>query len=167
MRVNVSKRRLALVGLVLVAVVASSGCSWFHRKDKLYMQDAQNRPLEVPPDLDMPNTQGATVVPGAPALASTVASPTMANGFAVAGSRDDVFAKVGEELVKVDGLTIASRAQLLGVYDVSYQGSNFLVRVSTTDSGAFVAAVDPRGQAAAGEGPVKLIAALKAALGGN
>ena len=55
----------------------------------------------------------------------------------------------------------------LGVYDVSYQGSNFLVRVSAVDAGAYVSAVDPRGQPATGEAPSKAIAALKAALGAN
>jgi hypothetical protein len=74
---------------------------------------------------------------------------------------------VGEALSKIEGLSIASRAQLLGVYDVAYEGSNFLVRVSAVDAGVYVSAVDPRGQPATGEAPTKAIAALKAALGAN
>ena len=35
-------------------------------------------------------------------------------------------------------MTIASRAQLLGSYDVAYEGSNFLVRVVAVDAGAYV-----------------------------
>ena len=77
-----------------------------------------------------------------------------------------MFAKVGDALAAIEGVTIASRAQLLGTYDVSYEGSNFLVRVTTVDAGVYVSAVDPRGLPATGEAPAKLIAALKAALGG-
>ena len=103
----------------------------------------------------------------AAAIPASPAAPVLANGFLVAGSRAEVFPKVGDALGKIDGLTIASRAELLGIYDVSYQGSNFLVRVNSVEAGAYVAAVDPRGQPANGEAPTQVIAALKAALGGN
>jgi len=38
--------------------------------------------------------------------------------------------------------------------------------VTKTDAGVYISAVDPRGLPAAGEAPVKLMAALKTALGG-
>ncbi|MFC5578507.1 hypothetical protein ACFPOA_10860 [Lysobacter niabensis] len=171
MPLNVSASRFATTGLVLAAILATSGCSWFHKESKLYAADATSRPLEVPPDLDLPRTEGAMAIPDATATASGTASAApvagVSNGFNVTGSRDEVFAKVGDALGTIEGLSIASRAQLLGVYDVSYEGSNFLVRVSTVDAGARVSAVDPRGQPATGEAPTKAIAALKAALGGN
>ena len=159
--------RFATTALVLAVVLATSGCSWFHKKNKLYAADAMSRPLEVPPDLDLPRTEGAVAVPGASATASAAPVAGVSNGFIVAGGRDDVFAKVGDALGKIEGLSIASRAQLLGVYDVSYQGSNFLVRVSTVEAGSYVAAVDARGQPATGEAATKAIATLKSALGGN
>jgi uncharacterized lipoprotein len=168
-----SASRFATTALVLAAVLATSGCSWFRKDDKLYAGDPASRPLEVPPDLDMPRTEGAVAVPGtpAPAMASAAAAAVpvagVSNGFTVAGSRNDVFAKVGDALGKIDGLSVASSAQLLGVYDVAYEGSNFLVRVSAVDAGAYVSAVDPRGQPATGEAATKAIAALKAALGAN
>ena len=80
--------------------------------------------------------------------------------------RDEVFAKVGDALGAIEGLTIASRAQLLGAYDVNYREQNFLVRVTAVEAGVYVSAVDPRGLPAAGEGPAAVIAALKTALGG-
>jgi hypothetical protein len=40
------------------------------------------------------------------------------------------------------------------------------VRVTKVDAGVYVSAVDPRGMPASAEAPAKLIAALKAALGG-
>ncbi len=163
--------RFITIAFVLTALVATSGCSWFRRESKLYAGDPNSRPLEVPPDLDMPRTDGAVAVPGASTTASATASRApvagVANGFTVAGTREEAFAKVGDALAAIEGLTVASRAQLLGVYDVSYEGSNFLVRISTVDSGAYVAAVDPRGQPATGEAAAKAIAALKSALGGN
>src|SRR5688500_4301901 len=162
-----SASRVAITVLVLAAVLATSGCSWFRREDKLYAGEPTSRPLEVPPDLDMPRTEGAVAVPGTSATASAAQVAGVSNGFTIAGSRDDVFAKVGDALGKIEGLSVASRAQLLGVYDVAYEGSNFLVRVSAVDAGVYVSAVDPRGQPATGEAPTKAIAALKAALGAN
>jgi hypothetical protein len=75
-----------------------------------------------------------------------------------------VFGKVGDALATVDGVTIASRAQLLGSYDVAYEGSNFLVRVVGVDAGTYVSAVDPRGLPATDPAAVKLLGALKAKL---
>ena len=63
-------------------------------------------------------------------------------------------------------VTIASKAQLLGTYDVSYHGADFLVRVTKVDAGVYVSAVDPRGMPASGDAATQLIAALKAAVGG-
>jgi uncharacterized lipoprotein len=161
--------RFATIPLVLAAMLAAQGCTWFHRENKLYAADPSSRPLEVPPDLDLPRTDGSVAAPVAQASASASAAPVagVSNGFTIAGTRDDAFAKVGEALAKIDGLTVASRAQLPGVYDVSYEGSNFLVRVSTVEAGAYVAAVDPRGQPATAPAAVKTIAALKAALASN
>ena len=49
---------------------------------------------------------------------------------------------------------------------MSYEGASFLVRVSAVDAGAYVSAVDPRGLPATNPAAVKLLAALKAKLGG-
>lgn len=169
MRLNLSASRFGTIALVLAAVLMASGCGWFRKKNELYAGDPLTRPLEVPPDLDLPRTDAAMAIPGATASATASSAPVagVSNGFTVAGSRDEVFAKVGESLGTVEGVDIASRAQMLGVYDVGYEGSNFLVRVSAVEAGAYVSAVDPRGQPATGEAARKLIASLKAALGGN
>ena len=78
--------------------------------------------------------------------------------------RDEVFARVGVALEGIEGVSIASRAQLLGSYDVNYEGASFLVRVVAVEAGTYVSAVDPRGLPAGGPA-VKLIGALKAKLG--
>ena len=102
----------------------------------------------------------------APAASSAGAATNAAGGFTVGGSRDEAFTRVGEALAGIEGVAIARRAQLLGTYDVSYEGASFLVRVSAVDAGAYVSAVDPRGLPATGAAPTKLLAALKAKLGG-
>ena len=164
-------RPLAVAALG-AAVLAASGCHWFG-KDNVYQQSEESRPLEVPPDLDLPNTTGAMQQPAdAPqsvtrsSMPSPAANAGAATGFTIPGDRDAVFTKVGDALATIDGVTIASKAQLLGAYDVGYQGANFLVRVTEVEAGVYVSAVDPRGMPASDAAPVQLIAALKTALGG-
>ena len=168
-----SLSRTAVAGLLLIGLVATSGCSWFRKSNELYAQSPESRPLEVPPDLDLPRTDAAMAAPGAPAAtASSAPAPSRpvagtGLGFTAPGTREEVFAKVDTALAGISGVEVASRAQLLGVFDVNYQGSNFLVRVSGAEAGTYVSAVDPRGMPAAGDAPAQLIAALKAALAVN
>ncbi|NUS38677.1 MAG: hypothetical protein HOQ02_06590 [Lysobacter sp.] len=159
------------LAVATLALVAASGCHWFHKPDKAYRESAESRPLEVPPDLDKPNTEGAMAPTDTTrsVMRSTLSTPAAtadASGFTVQGERDAVFAKVGEALAGVQGVTVASKAQLLGTYDVSYEGANFLVRVTAVTGGVYVSAIDPRGTPATDAAPLKLIAALKGALGG-
>lgn len=164
--------RAAVAAALAVAVVGASGCRWFRKGDDLYAQSPENRPLEVPPDLDQPDTSGAMKMPPAggsvtrSSMPAPAASTATGTGFTVSGDHDAVFEKVGEALAATTGATVVSKAQLLGTYDVDYEGSKFLVRVTRVDAGSYISAVDPRGLPATGEAPVKLIAALKAALGG-
>lgn len=152
------------LALAVVAVLATGGCSWFRKGDGLYAKDAASRPLEVPPDLDMPGAAAASAPAMASAVRPTATASGTAIGFTVPGTRDAVFAQVGTALESLDGVTITNRAQLVGAFDVTYGGSSFLVRVSDTEAGAYVSAVDPRGVAASGDAPTRLIEALKSAL---
>ncbi|MBN8715764.1 hypothetical protein [Thermomonas sp.] len=162
--------RMSKVAAPLVAVLLMtglSGCHWFKKKNELYTQSAETRPLEVPPDLDRPAVDKAMALPAsasASAASTAPARPQAATGFAVPADRDAVFAKVGEALAATPGVQIASKAEILGTYDVDYMDSKFLVRVTRAGDGAFVSAVDPRGLPPSGEAAGKLIAALKAAI---
>jgi uncharacterized lipoprotein len=174
MRLPVPTFRFVAVAALAVAVLGASGCSWFRKGSELYAQSPENRPLEVPPDLNLPDTSGAMKLPGDASQSvsrSSMPAPSASapnnTGFTVAGDRDAVFAKVGEALAATEGVTIASKAQILGTYDLDYAGSKFLLRVTKVEAGTYVSAVDPRGMPAAGEAPAKLVASLKAALGGN
>ena len=162
---------------ILRTVVASTllvgflgGCHWFGKDSDLYTESAETRPLEVPPDLDRPAIDAAMKMPPTASARASSATPAPGAatplGFTVPGERDAVFAKVGEALAATEGVTIASRAQLLGTYDVSFGGSDFLVRITKVDAGVYISAVDPRGLPAAGDAPKRLIESLKTALGG-
>ena len=175
MRFSSSLSRSLALALLAVSVAGLSGCKWFKKGAKGdYALSPETRPLEVPPDLNLPSTSGAMQIPPAggqataatPGAGSTATAAPASGGFNVAGSRDEVFAKVGDALGGIEGVNIASRAQLLGTYDVAYEGSNFLVRVVGVEAGAYVSAVDPRGLPATGEAATKLMAELKAKLGG-
>jgi uncharacterized lipoprotein len=160
---------VALIAAMSVAVLGASGCKWF-RKDKYYGQDESQRPLEFPPTFDQAEAErSANASAGSVSRSSLTAAGTNARalGFTVAGDRASVFAKVGDALAAIPGLTVASRAQLLGAYDVDYQGQKFLVRVSESGNGSQVSAVDPRGVPADHDAASSVIASLKTALGGN
>ena len=172
MRHSVPSIRFLAVAALAVAVLAASGCSWFRKGNDLYAQSPESRPLEVPPDLNLPDTAGAMKLPGdatqsvSRSSMTPAASPAPDNtGFTVQGDRDAVFEKIGEVLASTEGVTIARKVQILGTYDIDYVGSQFLLRVTKVQAGAYVSAVDPRGMPASGEAPVKLVSALKAALG--
>lgn len=171
MRQTSTVRVFSLVLLGVVTAVATSGCFFKRGARGDYALAPEARPLEVPPDLNLPNTSGSAPIPALasaikPAAASAGTAASSQSGFTVSGSRDEVFGKVGDALAGVEGVTIASRAQLLGSYDVAFEGSNFLVRVVAVDAGAYVSSVDPRGMPATDAAATKLIAALKAKLAG-
>ncbi len=162
--------RAATVAIVIAmsfAVLGASGCRWFNKKD-VYALNPDERPLEFPPAFDAAEADRslATTASGSVTRSSLpgAAATTRALGFSVAGDRATVFAQVGEVLAATPGLTIANRAQLLGAFDVDYEGQKFLVRVSESSAGSNVSAVDPRGQPADNEAASKVIAALRASL---
>jgi uncharacterized lipoprotein len=170
MRLSPRATHLAAVLVAAALVTGVSGCRMFGKRSDLYTQSGESRPLEVPPDLDRPSADRAMALPDASGSVSASGMNTSGGGaaepigFNAGGERDAVFARVGDVLAATDGVTIASKALILGTYDVSYMGSNFLVRVTKVGNGAYVSAVDPRGLPPTGDAPVKLVAALKSAI---
>ena len=163
--------RPAIAVATAAALLATAGCSWFRKDNAMYAPAPQDRPLEVPPDLDRPDTSSAMAVPSTGTTSVTrsgmgtpAAAPQASNGFTVSAPRDEVFGRIEPVLAGIEGVTVVSKAQLLGTYDVDAGDSKFLVRVSQTDSGSYVSAVDPRGVAATGADSVRVIEALRAAL---
>jgi uncharacterized lipoprotein len=61
-----------LLAVLAAFAVLSSGCGFLHEKSDYYNKTPENRPLEVPPDLDTPVTGSELVVPAAGTGASAV-----------------------------------------------------------------------------------------------
>ena len=154
----------------MLLVAGLSGCHWFGKKSELYTQSAESRPLEVPPDLDRPSADKAMALPvtggsvSASGMNNAGGSSAAPIGFNAPGDRDALYAKVGQVLAATDGVAIVNKAEILGTYDLDYQGAKFLVRITKAGDGVYISAVDPRGLPPTGDAPVKLIGALKAAI---
>jgi uncharacterized lipoprotein len=149
-----------LLGAVVVALAsASSGCSWFDHKSD-YQKSAENRPLEVPPDLDLPNTSEATALPPSSGLGGGQAAT--ASDVMLAGSATDAYPKVGKALEGIDGVVINGRAEALGSYDVTYRGLSFLIRVQDSGGGSRLMALSADGRILNSGPAAELMAAIKA-----
>lgn len=152
--------RPLILGLVAIALVSAGGCSWFKHKSKSnYTTSVENRPLEVPPDLNVPDTSAATNLPAASLLGGPKTVSTA--GFAAKGSANAVWEKVGKILDKTEGVTMTGRAEAITSFDVTYEGQSFLIRVESAGTGSRVAAISPDGLELK-EGPAaKLLAAIE------
>jgi uncharacterized lipoprotein len=158
--------RSLLVGAVVLALLSASGCHWvrskFHTTNTDYSKSPESRPLEVPPDLNAPDTSNAMAIPSASGLGSggTVGE----GGFTVAGTSSDTWPKVGTILAGIDGVVINGRAEALSSYDVSYQGQDFLIRIEDVAGQSHVVAISSNGQILRAGPASILLAAVKAKL---
>jgi len=159
-------RVLSAALLALVVVGGVSGCKRFRKDNALYAGPPATRPLEVPPDLDRPRTEGAIALPQGTQPVTGADAEANANGFAAAGTRDEVLERVARALVLVSELNIVNQAELLGTFEVEYGGESFMVRVVAAEGegGSFVSAVDTRGEPANGAAAQRLMTALKGAV---
>ncbi len=140
------------------------GCGFIHRhfdrKDDSYKKSVNERPLEVPPDLDTPNSSGALVVPtpgsgaaSAAGVASTTPPGSDATGAASAGyapaggvtlggdsigvadNVDNTWSRVGLALERSGAAKILGRDQASATYTVQTTGQ------TTTKPGWFKRAI--------------------------
>ena len=132
--------RPLVAAAIVVALVSAGGCRWFRGSD--YTRSVENRPLEVPPDLDVPSSQNALPMP---ASQGTAGQPAPA-GFVVADSPENVWPRLGAALATIDGVVVTGQSQAVGSYDVSYQGQNFLIRIENTAGQSRVSAIGANGQ---------------------
>lgn len=137
------KRNLSIVLCVIAAASVLSGCGYmrskFGTKPDRYKNSEQGRPLEVPPDLERPNTTGALVIPevGSPARAAAADStasvdrvPAMgaamgsgtADGFSVADSVESTWSRVGLALERSGIATIEARDASAHSYSIRASG---------------------------------------------
>lgn len=153
--------RPLLLGAVVLALASASGCNWFKHKSS-YAQSVENRPLEVPPDLDLPNTSAATTLPTAAGLGG--AQATAGADISLADTATVAYPKIGKVLEGINGVVINGRAEALGSYDVTYQGQSFLVRVQDSSSGSRLLALSADGRILSTGPAAELLAAIKSKL---
>jgi uncharacterized lipoprotein len=156
-----SLRRI-LSALLIAAVASSAGCSWFRGKSG-YENSPESRPLEIPPDLDMPATDPGMQVPAVAGVSSPgAASPATGGGsFTISDTPQGAWKRVGVALERVDGVTITDRAEILSVYNVSYDGQDFLVKVEADGEASRISALDAEGKALTTGSAARLIALLR------
>jgi len=136
--------RALIVGVVLVAVVAGSGCSWFRKKSD-YQSSPENRPLEVPPDLNAPRTSDTMRIPAVGNGATNSASGALGS-FQVADTAESTWRRVGLALARINGVTVNNRAEALRSFEVAYAGQTFLVSMQAAGNMTTVAAYGVDGQ---------------------
>lgn len=107
-----------IVLALLTAIIAASllsGCGFLRkraeRKNNEYKMAVEERPLEVPPGLDMPSTTGSLTIPAAggaapAAVAGTTETPPAAGSTAVVGASGTPGAALGG-----DGLRVADNVE--------------------------------------------------------
>ncbi len=133
---------------LLVAIVSLSGCGFLHkhfgRDDTAYRKAAQDRPLEIPPDLDTPSGSGALTIPQAGTVSSTSSATPSANspsmnaqppastiqsgvqiggdGFTIADSVDNAWTRAGLAIERSGTATLVERDQAGHAYTVETTG---------------------------------------------
>jgi uncharacterized lipoprotein len=153
-------RTLQLVGVAAMAIVLStSGCGWLRHKSD-YKASREANPLEIPPELDRPDTSASTALP----VASSVSAPRSTGEGRLAMAASEAFPKVGEALASIDGVVVNGRTEALNSYDVSYKGENFLVRVLDAAGGSRMVALSSDGRMLNTGAAAELMAAVKAKL---
>lgn len=151
--------RPLLMGAVVIALASASGCSWFRSKTD-YTKSGETRPLEVPPDLDLPDSSAAAVLP----VASSVVPVASGSDGRLAESANVAYPKIGSVLEGIEGVVINGRAEALGSYDVTYKGTSFLIRVLDSTSGSRLVALSADGRMLNSGPAAELMAAIKAKL---
>ena len=162
---NPSPLRRALALALVAAIAGTSGCSWWRGKSG-YENSPESRPLEVPPDLDRPAADSSMQIPataGAPRAAA--ARPASGASFLIADSAESAWRRLGLALERIEGVTIGERAQELAVYNVSYEGETFQVKIAAEGEGSRISAVNQDGAEVRTGAAGKLLALLKQRLG--
>lgn len=140
-------RNTYVLPATLAAASLLSGCGFMHRhldhKDVDYRKSVQERPLEVPPDLDTPSSSGALVVPaigaapsqstpsGAAAATPTAMPPATSmepgvqlggDGLRIADSVESAWTRVGLALERSGAATVVARDEAGRAYSVETTG---------------------------------------------
>jgi uncharacterized lipoprotein len=154
-------RTLLLVGVAAMAIVlATGGCSWMRGHKSDYKASREANPLEVPPDLDRPDTSSATSLP----VASGVSAPASTARDRLALPASDAKPNFAQAQATNPGPILNGRTEALASYDVTYKGESFLVRVLDAGSASRLVALSADGRLLNTGAAAELMAAIKAKL---
>jgi uncharacterized lipoprotein len=164
MKSNSHLVRRALSAVLVAVVVSSAGCGWLRGKSG-YEKSIETRPLEIPPDLDQPAADSSMQIPQATTPRAAAAAPVTGQSFIIADAPESAWRRLGLALDRIEGVTINERAESQSVYDVSYEGESFLVKVAADGDASRISAVDQAGQDVRTGAAGRLLALLKQRLG--
>jgi uncharacterized lipoprotein len=142
------KRTVLALLTTLIAASLISGCGFLRkrteRKNNEYKTAVEERPLEVPPGLDMPSTSGALTIPAAggsapaatssstetpPAAGETVGAGAAGSGVALGGDGlsvsdtvESTWSRVGLAMERSGAATILNRDEAGRTYTVQTTG---------------------------------------------
>lgn len=171
------------------AVLAVSGCGLLER-ESVYDQAVEERPLEVPPELDAPERDSSMAIPGSSAGGSAErAAPASSASMVLADGRDSAWRRVGVALER-SGIPIERRDPDSWTYVVDYVdeearerrpgifkrwilrrkgpedlSGDYSLRLFEDGSGTRLELTDERGRAAREKVAQKIIGALRDRLG--
>jgi len=151
-------RPLLFVGVASLAIaVAGSGCGWIKNKTH-YQASKEANPLEVPPEMDRPDTSSATALP----VASTAGPPPSSTSDGrLAVPVSEAYPKIGEILASTPDVVVNGRAEALSSYDITYKGESFLLRVLDAAGGSRLVALSADGRMLNSGNAAELMAAIK------
>ena len=149
-------RPLLFVGIASLAILAAPGCGWIKNKTH-YQSSHESNPLEVPPDLDKPDTSAATALP----TVSSMQTPSAGGKDRLPVPAADAYAKIADILAATPGVVVNGRAEALQSYDVTYKGESFLLRVLDATGGSRLVALSPDGRIVNTGSAAELMAAIR------
>jgi len=141
MSLSNTNARALLATTLAAALLATTGCSMLHRPDGSlrfmparhnadYDKSQENRPLEVPPDLDTPATDPSMQIPTVHASSHSMASADGNPSFTVTDTIGGTWDRLGRALDRIDGVTVTQRSQLINSYELQYKGATMLLQAS-------------------------------------
>lgn len=155
---------LLITSLAVSVLLSTTACSVF-RADTGYSKAAEQRPLEVPPELDQPVVNQGMAIPDArsSSAASTGAGDS---SFMLDEGVSSAWDRIGNALNGMDGVTIKNQSRMLSMFSVQQSGSTVLIRVTSKGAeSTLVEAINSEAKPVDTPQTRALIGALKKQLG--
>lgn len=121
---------LLITSLAASVLLSTTACSVF-RADTGYNKAVEQRPLEVPPELDQPVVNQGMAVPGERSNNVTGMSSLGSSNFMMDEGVSSAWDRIGNALNSMEGITIKNQSRMLSMFSVQQAGSTVLIRVTS------------------------------------